>query len=411
LQSAEYFYDGDGNMVKAVVNDVVTYYPGRHYNEEVDNSVSTVKKFYTMGSTTVAVRTVSGTEDVLNWVLGDHYGAQRSTPVAQRRGPGSASITANDNGSWNSEIEYCEASPKQSAGDTAFGEVRASSGLTPTEYRYTGRLAAAELGLYYYVARWYDPYLTHMLSPDSIIPDPVTPLDWDRYSYSRNNPIRYTDPSGHRVEEDAGYVAPYIRLISTNGCNYTERIVFENAARDVGAAYAREYNQTYGRIAKKMGDDFVPLSAEEAFLLVHDGPVFVERQSYDCSEGCWGRAVSQNKIYIYNNASTKNLVDYPKLLVHELGHVFENTLAQNGLPKLRWSLPSDMWNREGFKPRYQGWQFGGDDTNGEIFADMFVHWTYGEWARGISGALTASAAQKAGFMRDHMASSILSAFH
>ena len=29
LQSAEYFYDGDGNMVKAVMNDVVTYYPGR----------------------------------------------------------------------------------------------------------------------------------------------------------------------------------------------------------------------------------------------------------------------------------------------------------------------------------------------------------------------------------------------
>ena len=47
---AEYVYDGDGNMVKAVVNDVVTYYPGRHYNEEVDNSVSTVMKFYTMGS-------------------------------------------------------------------------------------------------------------------------------------------------------------------------------------------------------------------------------------------------------------------------------------------------------------------------------------------------------------------------
>ncbi|MCD4672060.1 MAG: hypothetical protein K8R77_05290, partial [Anaerolineaceae bacterium] len=58
-----------GNMVKAVVNDVVTYYPGRHYNEEVDNSVSTVKRFCTMGSTTVAVCTVSGTEDVLNWVL------------------------------------------------------------------------------------------------------------------------------------------------------------------------------------------------------------------------------------------------------------------------------------------------------------------------------------------------------
>ena len=117
-------------MVKAVVNDVVTYYPRRHYNEEVDNSVSTVKKFYTLGSTTVAVRTISGTEDVPNWVLGDHLG--------------SASVTANADGSWNSELKY-----------TAFGEVRDSSGLTPTEYRYTGQLAAAEMGLYFYVARWY----------------------------------------------------------------------------------------------------------------------------------------------------------------------------------------------------------------------------------------------------------------
>ena len=67
-------------------------------NEEVDNSVSTVKKFYTLGSATIAVRTVSGTEDVLNWVLGDHYGVQRSTPEAQRRGPGSASVTATPQG-------------------------------------------------------------------------------------------------------------------------------------------------------------------------------------------------------------------------------------------------------------------------------------------------------------------------
>jgi len=163
----------------------------------VDNSVSTVKKFYTMGSTTVAVRTVSGTEDVLNWILGDHYGAQRSTPVAQRRGPGSASVTANADGSWNSEIKYCEASPKQSAGDTAFGEVRASSGLTPTEYRYTGQMEAAELGLYYYVARWYDPALGHFVQADSIIPEPANVANWNRYAYTNYNPLIYSDPSGH----------------------------------------------------------------------------------------------------------------------------------------------------------------------------------------------------------------------
>jgi hypothetical protein len=32
-----------------------------------------------------------------------------------------------------------------------------------------------------------------------MIPDPGNPLDWDRYQYVRSNPVRYTDPSGHRA--------------------------------------------------------------------------------------------------------------------------------------------------------------------------------------------------------------------
>ncbi|MCL4275403.1 MAG: hypothetical protein KJZ77_16140 [Anaerolineales bacterium] len=33
--------------------------------------------------------------------------------------------------------------------------------------------------------------------PDSIVPDPHNPLDWNRYSYVRYNPLKYTDPTGH----------------------------------------------------------------------------------------------------------------------------------------------------------------------------------------------------------------------
>jgi hypothetical protein len=32
---------------------------------------------------------------------------------------------------------------------------------------------------------------------DSIIPEPGNPLAWDRYAYANNNPLYYTDPSGH----------------------------------------------------------------------------------------------------------------------------------------------------------------------------------------------------------------------
>jgi RHS repeat-associated protein len=58
-------------------------------------------------------------------------------------------------------------------------------------------LGSSGFGLMFYNARWYDPYLNHMTQPDTIVPDPYNSQDYDRYSYARNNPIRYNDPSGH----------------------------------------------------------------------------------------------------------------------------------------------------------------------------------------------------------------------
>ena len=50
---------------------------------------------------------------------------------------------------------------------------------------------------YYYVARWYDPSIMQFQQPDTLVPDPYNPLDWNRYTYARFNPVKYTDPSGH----------------------------------------------------------------------------------------------------------------------------------------------------------------------------------------------------------------------
>jgi len=58
--------------------------------------------------------------------------------------------------------------------------------------------------LYCYGARWYEPYLNRWTQPDPIIPSPGNPLDWDRYSYVRNNPVKYNDPSGHEACDEDG---------------------------------------------------------------------------------------------------------------------------------------------------------------------------------------------------------------
>jgi RHS repeat-associated protein len=45
--------------------------------------------------------------------------------------------------------------------------------------------------------RWYDQSLGRFIQPDTLVPNPGYPGDLDRYSYARNSPLRYRDPSGY----------------------------------------------------------------------------------------------------------------------------------------------------------------------------------------------------------------------
>ena len=53
--------------------------------------------------------------------------------------------------------------------------------------------------MYYYNARYYDPHLGRFIQPDTLVPDPLSPQAWNRFSYVYNNPTSYVDPSGHGV--------------------------------------------------------------------------------------------------------------------------------------------------------------------------------------------------------------------
>jgi RHS repeat-associated protein len=81
-----------------------------------------------------------------------------------------------------------------------YGAIRWESGLWSTDRRFTGQRWEASLGLYDYKARFYDPTLGRFLQPDPIVPEPGDPRALNRYAYVYNNPLRYTDPSGHWLE-------------------------------------------------------------------------------------------------------------------------------------------------------------------------------------------------------------------
>ncbi|MBL8098507.1 MAG: RHS repeat-associated core domain-containing protein [Anaerolineales bacterium] len=124
-------------------------------------------KYYYAGSQRIAMRK-NGT---LTYILGDHLG--------------STSLVTDSNGVVISETKY-----------KAWGEIRYSSGTEQTKYTYTGQYSYTnDFGLMFYNARWYDPSLGRFAQADTIVPGGSQGLD--RYSYTFNNPIIYTDPSGH----------------------------------------------------------------------------------------------------------------------------------------------------------------------------------------------------------------------
>jgi hypothetical protein len=51
----------------------------------------------------------------------------------------------------------------------------------------------------HYGARFYSPRLGRFVSADTLVPNPGAPIDLNRYAYARNNPVIYTDPSGHCI--------------------------------------------------------------------------------------------------------------------------------------------------------------------------------------------------------------------
>ena len=73
-----------------------------------------------------------------------------------------------------------------------YGQPAAADPGHPNRFMFTGREFDKDTGLYYYRARYYNPTIGRVLQTDPIGYDDG--MNW--YAYCRNNPLRFTDPSG-----------------------------------------------------------------------------------------------------------------------------------------------------------------------------------------------------------------------
>jgi len=79
-----------------------------------------------------------------------------------------------------------------------YGARKTSTDKTGQPFAYNGE-ARDDTGLDYLRARYYDSQGGTFLTEDSYPGEDTDPLSQNRYSYVQNNPVNYTDPSGHRM--------------------------------------------------------------------------------------------------------------------------------------------------------------------------------------------------------------------
>ena len=149
-------------------------------------NATTATKYYYFNGQRIAMKK----GDVLSYLHGDHLG--------------STVLETGTSGAMTADQQYY-----------AYGRQR-DTGPVVTDHKFTGQKQDAT-GLLYYGARYYDPEIGQFISPDTLVPDPGNLFDYNRYLYTRGNPMQYTDPTGH---QSCMAMAPAIPLVL--GCQAGE---------------------------------------------------------------------------------------------------------------------------------------------------------------------------------------------
>ncbi len=170
---AEYVYDYNGlRMVKknyvtgTLANTVVSWSDGYETKTPVGGSAQNTAYYWVNGEL-LSKRDNSGNRF---YYQNDHLG--------------SASLLTNSGGSVSEETSY-----------DPWGVVKSGGGKS--KFQYTGQEKDSETGLNYYNARYYSSDMRRFTQPDLVVKNVYEPQTLNSYSYVQNNPVKYTDPSGH----------------------------------------------------------------------------------------------------------------------------------------------------------------------------------------------------------------------
>jgi hypothetical protein len=249
------------------------------------------------------------------------------------------------------------------------------------------------------------------------VPGMFNPQNLNRYSYVRNNPIRYNDPSGHKPCLDDGYCG------NPSDTAYKNKII-KDLQKAYGITFSGKWKQkdkldaltgvivVAGALAKLSG-----LSAADTFTGAFGNLTFGVATG---SGNKWSGQRSANPSGV-SFVSGSGRLD-PRMVAHELGHVFNAMYVNGGHPNSPYSVLGGAtitdaagnwitglaydpvkevtkWTRgyDGYPTAPNGLyddpalyhgpvDWGDANSVGEEYADMFMNWAFNSFAPTSAGA-------------------------
>jgi RHS repeat-associated protein len=137
---------------------------------------------------------------------------------------------------------------------------------------FTGQREVASTGLLHFPARAYDPSLGRFLQPDPFVQDPADPQTLNRYSYVRNNPVNFVDPTGYSFRSwlraaFAAVAAIVVGIVAPEASPFVFAAIVGTAAAagdQAGAAIDRRHSSSASPVAPP---PVLPSPAPPAVLL------------------------------------------------------------------------------------------------------------------------------------------------
>ncbi len=181
--SIQFHYGANRERILQVSTDSTVSYVKPYYEKSVQDDVTEHKHYILTGSGAMAVHTRRVTT----------AGSAANTDYFHKDHLGSMDVLTDENGAVKQRYSF-----------DVFGKRRNENwqkGLPVevpmTTLGYTGHEQLDSVGLINMNARLYDPDIGRFLSADTIIQFPENTQSYNRYSYVMNNPLSFTDPSGH----------------------------------------------------------------------------------------------------------------------------------------------------------------------------------------------------------------------